>query len=488
MNPNQLKLSAIAAAVAAAFAAPAGAVVINGAGASAINNTLKNVIVNDYCASPALITIYDDGTSAAAGSNASGGSGVYRVVCTPSAGTKFTAGLDVSYDTTGGSWKGLAATNANLVNNTTANPFPFLTIDNSNTASCTGSFTGSASNITVWYGCPHLTVTTQPQFGFTDVSRDLFINEPANQPLVNGSWNTGQTPTALFGSTFSAGAEFTGFGAGYPGFGVVFGIAASKNLYNALQTDQIGAGPFPLPSTCSGVAWTAGGNACTPSITRSQYRSIVGALSGASPNGLNFNASGLFISAPADTTLELARRDQGSGSQASSNAYFLDKGCSGVGDLAPALPSDIVAGLEQIAINYLATTGKVLAEVNAPTSVVGTVTVTSGFVIGVASAENDSASKLTGGAGFLRLDGVYPSNSNATAGYYGYVTTENFHCTPGLTGDAATLCKDLAGKNGTAGVPVADTLAGYSGTGIVKFTASNYSNANNVCAGWRKYQ
>jgi len=486
MDANQLKLSAAAAAVAAVFAAPAGAVVINGAGASAINNTLKNVIVNDYCATPAAITIYDDGTAASAGKNASTGSNVYRVVCTPSAGTKFTAGLDISYDTTGGSWKGLASTNANLVNNTTASPYPFLTIDDSSTASCTGSFVGSAANITVWYGCPHLTLSTQPQFGFTDVDRSLFLNSSANQPLVNGSWLTGATPTLLFGNTFSAGTELAGFGNGYASFGVVFGIAASKSLYNAMQADQVTAGT--LPSTCTGVAWTAGGNACTPNITKSQYRSIVANTSGASPNGLNFNASGLFTVAPTDTSLELARRDQGSGTQAGSNEYFLNVGCSAAGDLAPALPSDIVAGLEQIAISYNAATPNVLAEINAPTSVVGTVTVTSGFVIGVVSGENDSSSKLTGGAGFLRLDGVYPSNTNAGAGTYDYVTTENFHCTPGLTGDALTLCKDLASKNGTAGVPAADTLAGYTGTGIVQFSAVNYNNNNNVCGGWRKYK
>lgn len=501
-NSTQFKLAAMAATVAAAFsgAAYGQTTPINGAGASAINGTLKNIVLLDYCnnAGATDIKVWDNGTQ----TTGAGNGGVYRITCTPTAGAaKFSGGVDISYDTTGGSWKGLISTNSALFTaaQSTRNANPVLTID-TGSAGCTASAAGNtftvgttAVPVTLEYGCATSTLAsaTSVTFGFTDVDESLFNQSTYNQPLSNGTWNT--SPQQIYGSNtkVSSGTPWAagtaeGNGAPYGGFGVVFGIGASQSLYNAMQLDQWSAGT--LPSTCvttdsTGAfvytAWAAGGNACTPNITRSQYRSIIGstATTGAGSVG---NALLFTTVIPVDATLELARRDQGSGSQASSNAYFADVGCTGNTDLVPALPILVSTNLK---VTYNATTGSVINELKSPTAAgLGT----SKFAIGVVSAENDSAAKL-GTATFLKLDGVYPSNTNAYNGSYGYVTTENFHCASGATGDPATLCLDLTGSNGTAGVPASDTLAGYTGTGIVQFTnASNhYTNNNHVCAGWR---
>jgi len=89
-----------------------------------------------------------------------------------------------------------------------------------------------------------------------------------------------------------------------------FAVAVNNNFYNALQAAQFGA-------TCAAGTYT---EACQPSISRVQYASLV------TKEGKIKSAAG-FI--PGDTTpLILARRDQLSGTQATSNIYFASEVCN----------------------------------------------------------------------------------------------------------------------------------------------------------------
>jgi len=96
-----------------------------------------------------------------------------------------------------------------------------------------------------------------------------------------------------------------------------FAVAVNNNFYTALQNYQISTGA--LSSTCTGTT-TSYTEACQPSITRAQYASLV------TKEGSIKSAAG-FI--PGDTTaLTLARRDQLSGTQATSNIYFASNVCN----------------------------------------------------------------------------------------------------------------------------------------------------------------
>jgi hypothetical protein len=499
---NQYKLSAAAAAVAMAFASQADAQTpIYGAGASAVQKTVKNLVVGKYCQT-GTATYFDNGTSAPA----SGPAGtIFRIDCTANAGVGFTAGVDIGYDTTGGSWKAFTAANPGLLplaQDVTKNGNPVSTVSNQ-TASCGNIVNGySASFIsggptytfTYAYNCPVLALQTTDTvtFGLTDVEGTLFDNAE-NEPLIVNTWLSG-APSGIFtsaGTPFSRGTELTGFPK--PVFGVVFGVAASNALFTALQADQLTNNAGQFPSTCTVGAITA---ACAPSITTSQYRSIVGVTHGA----LNNSAAPLFIgTAPSDTSLELARRDRGSGTQGSSNAYFLNLACAAgttAGNpgsegltVSGALPSShntsTVAALAfHNVVTYNATTTNVIQRLGLDTASTLGAYPTSGFVIGVVSDESEG--KFTASAEFLKLDGLYPSNTAAAAGRYNYMSEENLHANANASGDGATLLSDLTNTTDTF------SAFNYTGTGIVGTRATGYSgflpgisSASQLCGGSR---
>jgi len=467
---KHIKLALAAAAVSAAFAGPASADTIYGAGASAIKASLINVVLGKYCTA-GTINYYDNATAAAVSPAIPGGS-VFRITCTQQAGTAFTAPVDVTYDTTGGSWKAFTAANPALL---TKAQNPALNLNPVSTVPTAGGTTQAAyvmnvlgTNYTVNYTwgltAANIPAGANVTFGLTDVETALFNASSINQPLVANSWTTGAN-TPIYTNDWSTGTEAAGFPT--PVFGVVFGVAASPALYAALQTDQLAAGGPLAGSGC--VAGTVS-QLCAPLISKALYRSLASANFGQ----LNTNAAELFPRVvPANTAIEIARRDQGSGTQAGSNAFFENAGCAAgveTTDLLPALPSD---GGGNWTVSYNATTTAALARINTPGGVPA-----SNFVIGVVSAENDA--KLVGGAGFLKIDGYYPSNTNAAAGVYSYVTEENLHCSATATGDSKQLCLQL-----DAAAPDPQSLLQYTGTGIVQLSASKFYNNNTSCAGWR---
>jgi hypothetical protein len=495
MSHSQIiRRAAVAAAVGAVFAGAAGsagAASIFGAGASAVKNSVQLIVLKDYCAT-GTINFYDTGTGTiAAGGQPSGG--IFRIQCSASSISGFSSSVDIGYDTNGGSWKGFTSVNSALFStatsqNTAFNANPVATVQ---TTGCTVqsniamAVLGQTFTINYNYGCAQKNLvpgTDVVSFGLTDVEGPLFLGSTDNQPLVNNSWTTNSStgPLPIY-SNFATGSELANFPQQV--FGVVFGVGASPKLYAALVTDQKATGI--LASSCPSVApagvLTAAQQACAPIITRAQYASIIAATGGA----LNSSLAPLFVSVvPTATTFELARRDQGSGTQASSNAFFLNDGCGSAATelvTAPQIPYGSAGN-----VSYNATTGNVQGKLITPTLDGGT-----GFGIGVISVENES--KYSAGAGFLRLDGFYPSVANAKAGLYAYVSEENLHFNPNATGDALVFAADLVATSGSS-PKLSESAYNYglstSVNGIVPLysalnTGATYGNGASLCAGWQ---
>jgi hypothetical protein len=488
---KQIRVAAVAAAVGAVFAgtsgiaSAAGTTTIYGAGASAVKNAVQLLVLKDYCAA-GTITFYDNGTGTISAGAQPGGS-IFLISCTASS----TAGLsattvNIGYDTSGGSWKAFTSVNTALYTSagsqSTFNANPVATVQTAGgtmQSNIAMAVLGNTFTINYVYGSPTRALvpgTDVVSYGLTDVEDGLFLSTGDNQPLQNNTWATTSVagPVPLF-SSFGTGTELAGFPTQV--FGVVLGVGASPKLYSALQADQIATGL--LPSTCTAGTVSSPAATCAPNITRAQYASIAANSGGA----LNASLAALFTSVvPSATTFELARRDQGSGTQASSNAYFLNDGCSNLTTEAgstPQLPYGSAGN-----VSYNASTSAAQGKIITPTLDGGT-----GFAIGIVSVENES--KWTGGSGFLKLDGFYPSAANAAVGRYGYVSEENLHFNPSATGDALQFSKDLTATSGSkVNESTYNYGVGLAANGIVGiYSALNpnatWGNGGLLCSGWQ---
>lgn len=190
------------------------------------------------------------------------------------------------------------------------------------------------------------------------------------------------------------GVSVEGFGVeGNANVGQAFGVATSTSLYRAMQVAQgiyaseaaaNAADPNYLPANA-------------PSITRAQYTSII-----------TGTASDAGILVPGSTAaLRLARRVATSGTQGSSNAFFLRNPCNGdptiTGALAPIGASDSTSTL-------IVTEGSGTGNVKAALSVAG-------YAIGVMSMENDwNLDTSSNGYRFIKIDNVHPEAAVAGSG------------------------------------------------------------------------
>lgn len=191
-------------------------------------------------------------------------------------------------------------------------------------------------------------------------------------------------------------------------FGQVFGVAVSNDLYTALQAAQGLAG-------CGVDSITP---ACQPNITKAQYTTIVSDAFNTAKTNVN---AVLGVGAEGDL-LTVCRRVSTSGTQASSNQFFLNSfvggdGAAG-GALSPATAADFGianSGLPSFDVQEGSGTG------NARTCLSG-----AGFRLGVLSLENaPDLTTRSGGARadrkwrFVKINGVHayePAvNSTATA-------------------------------------------------------------------------
>ncbi len=184
-------------------------------------------------------------------------------------------------------------------------------------------------------------------------------------------------------------------GAGTPaGIGQTFGLAVSRDLYNALFADQFaGAGnpatvAKPIPGNTAPACTNndSGRMECVPTVSKGQMAAIMadsGAFTTASINGANFLAPSL----PAGTELKYARRVNTSGTQAAAQAYFLGLNCNAVplsivaqGASGTTAASGTLNGA--IRVYGLGSTGNVRTVLNLPTP---------NYAIAVMSGENNQA-------------------------------------------------------------------------------------------------
>jgi len=104
-----------------------------------------------------------------------------------------------------------------------------------------------------------------------------------------------------------------------------FGLIVNNNFYKALRDRDIARGY--LPASCDSEAYsgvTTVTSACRPTMSRHEYASLI-ATDGATDLSFLLGASG------ADKNLVVDRRYGGSGTQASSNIFFLNNPCAGRG-------------------------------------------------------------------------------------------------------------------------------------------------------------
>ena len=245
-----------------------------------------------------------------------------------------------------------------------------------------------------------LTAARKSEGGFLDIDAAAF---PASEYAAYGITSAPATQAATFSQ--------------------VFGVAVSPSLYLALQSAQ-GITPN-LDNTAA---------AGQPSITKAQYASIVSET---------FNTAKQDISAilgvgAAGDKLTVCRRVSTSGTQASSNQFFLNSYIGGDGAAAGALaPADQAtygagSGLDSYEVLEGSGTG------NARTCLSGT-----GYAIGVLSLENyPDATNRSGGQradrkfryvkinGVAAYNGATKSTDTAKAGQYEFwFTSQKFGAT-----------------------------------------------------------
>ena len=284
-----------------------------------------------------------------------------------------------------------------------------------NNGTCTRTVNPSpATDIqTPSYGCSTTSLRVSDA-GVSDVEPGLF-QKPVNLPV-------GQT--ALTSSELS-GLDIKSVNA------TVFGVAVNKKAYRALQETQ---GLIPAGGVLSELP------AARPSLPRSFYAAAVsGFLSGSSATAAGWDAV-IATSADANVAnkqINVCRRVTGSGTQAASNAYFMNNPCStGSSALLPLATSGVIAELGTVAVNEGSGTSNV--ETCLGTTVEGTGTAAYGM--GVISRENNPlANGADKGYRFVALDGVAPLRDIAKVGRYGFVYVATMQWNKATTGADADL-------------------------------------------------
>ncbi|MEW5789142.1 MAG: hypothetical protein AB1899_14945 [Pseudomonadota bacterium] len=228
---------------------------------------------------------------------------------------------------------------------------------------------------------------------------------------------------ALWSDLFPAGTNSDTYGTtASAGIGQLFGIAVSTDLYRAMQASQ----GITSAACTDGVGNDDWRNpACMPNISKAQYTSVASQTGG-------YHSDWQFLAgaAGAGQEVKLCRRVVTSGTQASSNAFFMDSPCNRAaatgGELFPASAAD--SGSPFIVVENSGTSDVKKCIDAANTSATQ-------MAIGVVSLENDPLAETQTDRNdyrFVKLDGVSPENwggltgddglarQNALDGSYGF--------------------------------------------------------------------
>jgi hypothetical protein len=255
------------------------------------------------------------------------------------------------------------------------------------------------------------------------------------------------------GAALSA-SDISTYLVGAPGYDIVWGVPVSKNLYYALQTAE------GLTSSCGG---NFDSPTCAPSLSKEQVAALY--------SRQITSWSGLGLTNTVNNTVNICRRDVGSGTEASFEYYFLGARCSSSSEQMAVQDGHTV--IEQ------ASTGNILrclrafdqGDVNVTpyNSDFGTTftpfTPTGGqWAIGITSSELTPA-QLTSYSDTLRMiavDGVLPTLENVVNGYDPFWGTDSWYHIP--SGDPGSSVGTNAGNvfaalQGFIGHPVPNSAA-----------------------------
>jgi len=219
---------------------------------------------------------------------------------------------------------------------------------------------------------------------------------------------------------------------GAPGLDIVWGLGVTKNLYYALQSAE------GLTSSCPTTGLGKDSPSCAPTFSKAQVASIL--------DGDVTKWSQLGLTNSTDPSIHICRRDVGSGTEASFEAYFLGARCS-TSALAMAVqnPPRVVEE---------ASTGNILNCMEAFD--LGGITITpyngdfgttyqpftptgGSWAVGILSTEltstqiNSYDTTADGGNGTTRMvaiDGVLPTIENVANGYDPYWGTDVWYSVP----------------------------------------------------------
>lgn len=307
--------------------------------------------------------------------------------------------------------------------------------------------------------------------GFSDVEKQLWIDAFLAVPVTDFSVND---------------VAVTAVPAGQP-----FGIAVSRPLYKAMQDAQgiTGTGSPACDENNQE-------DRCQPSITKRQYASIV--------NNNPFSAtktdwSFLVGAAGTGKQVNVCRRPPTSGTQASSNAFFMNNPCGGFADqqgkLNAARFTDSVSG--SFVVHEMSGTGDVkecLSGVDLGTDGIigkgenfdlglspnGSTTATS-FSVGVVSAENKpKTTSATETWRYVKLDGVAAldtglNTASTKAGKYDFAYELALHTHPAVTSaNAESVFQAVATAMGDTSLPTI--------TGLYRIADSIGTRSGNSCA------
>lgn len=236
---------------------------------------------------------------------------------------------------------------------------------------------------------------------------------------------------ALFDSTIGGGNVSSKGTEGSANVTQAFGIAVSTPLYRAMQTAQgVTAAQIAADTTFD--------PALAPNISKHQYTSII--VSGGLYVGGTWDQ--VIGTAGAGKSILLERRADTSGTQASSNSFFLANPCSAglVAQLGVAGPAD--------SPNIVANAGSGDVKTRITTAANA-----GNFAIGVLSAENNWRTEAGASAGYryIKLNGVHPEagdvvNARATMtnGSYEFLKELKYFVANTATGFGSTIIPQIA--------------------------------------------
>lgn len=298
----------------------------------------------------------------------------------------------------------------------------------------------------------NIQVAANPTAGIADVEANI-LHDPNDNPF----------PSNLLGNLTGA-----------AGLDVVWGVAVTKNLFYALQTaEHLSDGT--VIASCNST--NNDSPQCAPSLSKAQIASIFQA-NGALVEWNQF----VGLNNAADNNIYICRRDPGSGTEASYEAFFLGARCGGITD--PAGSKELMWSEDGTYVFAQGSTGNLRNCLQAfyqggtitpyNTSLPAVHEPGGQWAIGVMTSEVTAGNLTASGSNLcndcfreIALDGVLPTLDNVVNGFDAFFSTDVFYTTSSGpdaagTGANATLFTSMQGRMGHP-VFTAGTNSTYAG-------------------------